>query len=110
MTTQREEIRKLINLVENEIKEFYYHGTSEKNADSILSHGLDPSKSLFDQSIFLTGSRQLAERYSKNGKGQKGKILKISTNGLDPDKLFKDATAGVVKYKGFIDPKYITLD
>jgi hypothetical protein len=109
MTTPIEEICSPISLFEGEIREFYYHGTSEKNADSILANGLDPEKSLFDKKIFLIGSRQQAERYSKNGKGQKGKVLRISANGLDPSKMSRDTTAGVVKYQGFIDPKYIML-
>lgn len=86
--------------------DYYYHGTKNSNVDSILKSGLDPNKSLYSGKIYMTTNHGLASKYSKDGKGNLGTILKIKKSAIDHSKIGTDG-AGVITYTDKINPEHI---
>ena len=88
--------------------DYYYHGTSPDSAEEILKNGIDPNKSKYKNTIYLTNHHGEAQRYSKIANGGKlGVVLKIPRNVLNDDEIATDR-AGIIEYKGKIHPKHLS--
>jgi RNA:NAD 2'-phosphotransferase (TPT1/KptA family) len=88
--------------------DYYYHGTSHANADSILKHGLDTKKSVFSGKTYLTRSYMLANKYSKSGAGKMGVVLKVKKSALKPEHTIHHDSSGVIEYTDHIHPDHIS--
>lgn len=91
-----------------ESDDYYYHGTSNANADEIMQHGLDTKKSVFSGKTYLTRSYMLANKYSKSGAGKLGTVLKVKKDALDPDHTIHHDSTGVIEYTDHIHPDHIS--
>lgn len=84
-------------------EEYYYHGTTSSNEDSILKNGADPSKSKYNSKLYLTKSHREAYKYGKIASGGNiPTVLKIHKNDIE-DKHIDSNNSGVIEYKGKID-------
>lgn len=88
------------------LEEYYFHGTSHEQAENIKKHGLDPTKSLFSNKLYMTKSYQEAHKYSKR-KGKPGVVFKIHKSAIDPKHVHSDYS-GIIEYTGKIEPKHIS--
>ena len=74
--------------------QFYYHGTSEHNADGILAEGSIGSRDgLFGPGFYSTTDEAMAHRYANRSVGQQGVVLR----GTTPAKIKNFASSAEVK-------------
>lgn len=86
---------------------YYYHGTSPVNAEHILKHGLDPSKSKYSSKLYMTKNYGEASKYAKfSNNGKPGVVLKIHKDHINPEHIHSD-TSGIIEYKGKIESNKI---
>ena len=91
----------------SESNDHYFHGTSDENAEHILKHGLDPKKSLYSGKVYMTTNHGMAQKYSKNGRGKLGTVLKIHKDAIEHQHV-KHSGQGIVEYGAHIHPKHIS--
>ncbi|AGS80945.1 hypothetical protein [Caulobacter phage Cr30] len=91
-----------------ESDDYYYHGTSYKNAENIMKYGLDPKKSLYSGKVYMTRNHGMAQKYSKDGKGNLGVVLKIHKDAIHSNHI-KANSAGIVEYGDHIHPRHISV-
>lgn len=89
-------------------EEYYYHGTSHANAEHILKHGMDPSKSKYQSKLYMTKNHGEASKYAKfANNGKPGTVLKIHKDHIDPQHVHSDHS-GIIEYKGKIESHKIS--
>ena len=89
-------------------EEYYYHGTSPANAEHILKHGMDPSKSKYQSKLYMTKNHGEASKYAKfSNNGKPGTVLKIHKSHIEPEHVHSD-NSGIIEYKGNIEPHKIS--
>jgi RNA:NAD 2'-phosphotransferase (TPT1/KptA family) len=96
------------NILNEQIANVYYHGTDKNSAEMILKEGLDPSKSKYSGTIYMTSNLTEATKYSKIASGGKlGIILRINPKGLDENYIIKNYN-GIIEYNGYLNKMYIS--
>ena len=90
------------------MEEYYFHGTSEENAEKILNSGINPETSKYQSTVYLTKNHGEASKYAKIASSkQRGVVLKIKRSNLKQDHV-KSEHSGIMQYKGKIDKEHIS--
>jgi len=88
-------------------EDYYYHGTSESNANHIKQNGIDPAKSKYNNKIFLTKNHGEAFKYAKiANNGKPGVVFRVHKNNISTDNVEHD-NSGIIQYTGKIDKEHI---
>lgn len=96
-----------MKLLRDILESYYYHGTTPANAESIKKNGIDPSKSKYDKTVFLTRTYAEAQKYAKiQNNGKPGKVLRVHQTHIKRDGIVQQ-NSGVIQYGRSISKEHI---
>jgi RNA:NAD 2'-phosphotransferase (TPT1/KptA family) len=90
------------------LEQYYYHGTSVANSETIDKDGLNPGKSKYDGKVYMSRNYGEAYKYGKIANNGKAPIVyKIHKDNLKPEHIHSDHS-GIIEYKGHVSKEHIS--